>query len=197
MTEIGLLGWYWANLEYACACDLSCLSLRNWDQDDPFDFSGDHLILVDGYKAMLKPIAKTLDVRLNHPVKTIKYGDVGGGGVEVVTNDGTTFTADAVVCTLPLGVLKTPMVAFDPPLPQWKRDSINALGFGILNKVALKFEEVFWEEDAMWFGKVNNRSRAPSYSKVMTNCSRDERGLNYLWWNYYLVCRTSIYHTHR
>jgi lysine-specific histone demethylase 1 len=146
------LGWYWANLEYACACDLSCLSLRNWDQDDPFDFQGDHLILVDGYKAMLKPLSKGLHLHLNQPVKQIRYGEENEG-VEVITQDGTSWKADVVVSTLPLGVLKTPMVQFDPPLPQWKRDAINSLGFGILNKVALKFDEVFWDE-SHWIGKV-------------------------------------------
>eukprot|EP01127_Copromyxa_protea_P021637 TRINITY_DN7510_c0_g1_i2.p1 TRINITY_DN7510_c0_g1~~TRINITY_DN7510_c0_g1_i2.p1 ORF type:complete len:1101 (-),score=269.41 TRINITY_DN7510_c0_g1_i2:24-3326(-) len=173
--QSGLLGWYWANLEYACACDLSALSLRNWDQDDGFESTGDHLILKDGYKSMLKPIAKTLDVRLGQPVKTIRYGDVSGGGVEVHTNDGTVYEGDIIVSTLPLGVLKTSMVTFDPPLPSWKKDSISALGFGILNKVALKFDEIFWDESPSWIGKV------------MTQVSREERGLNYLWWNYNVV----------
>lgn len=55
-------------------------------------------------------------------------------------------TADAVLCTLPLGVLKQSTganqnapnnVTFNPPLPQWKIDAINRLGFGNLNKVRL------------------------------------------------------------
>ena len=57
-----------------------------------------------------------------------------------------TFTADAVLCTLPLGVLKeslnpatvTPrspnIINFVPPLPEWKCMAAQRMGFGNLNK---------------------------------------------------------------
>ena len=45
------------------------------------------------------------------------------------------FRADAVIVTLPLGVLKTNAIVFNPPLPEWKTQAINNLGFGLLNKV--------------------------------------------------------------
>ena len=48
---------------------------------------------------------------------------------------------DAVLCTIPLGVLKQgsnekSFIHFDPPLPEWKRNAIDRLGYGNLNKVA-------------------------------------------------------------
>ena len=48
-----------------------------------------------------------------------------------------TYKADAVVCTLPLGVLKQspPGVQFVPPLPEWKTSAIHRMGYGNLNKV--------------------------------------------------------------
>ena len=46
-----------------------------------------------------------------------------------------TFKADAVVVTVPLGVLKAGAITFQPPLPEWKQQAINDLGFGLLNKV--------------------------------------------------------------
>jgi len=48
-----------------------------------------------------------------------------------------TFKADAVLCTLPLGVLKQhpPAVHFSPPLPDWKTGALERMGFGNLNKV--------------------------------------------------------------
>ncbi len=42
---------------------------------------------------------------------------------------------DAVLVTVPLGVLKEGQIKFLPPLPQRKLDSIQRMGFGILNKV--------------------------------------------------------------
>ena len=46
------------------------------------------------------------------------------------------FRADAVVVTVPLGVLKAQAISFHPPLPEWKTQAINNLGFGLLNKVS-------------------------------------------------------------
>ena len=53
-----------------------------------------------------------------------------------------TYRADAVVCTLPLGVLKESLrgnginsIQFIPPLPDWKTAAIQRMGFGNLNKV--------------------------------------------------------------
>ena len=56
-----------------------------------------------------------------------------------------TYKCDAVLCTLPLGVLKQAIaqnsaglpntVTFSPALPDWKIESIKRLGYGNLNKV--------------------------------------------------------------
>lgn len=50
------------------------------------------------------------------------------------------YKCDAVLCTLPLGVLKQqpPAVQFVPPLPEWKTSAIQRMGFGNLNKVRLR-----------------------------------------------------------
>jgi len=47
------------------------------------------------------------------------------------------YKCDAVLCTLPLGVLKQqpPAVQFVPPLPEWKTSAVQRMGFGNLNKV--------------------------------------------------------------
>lgn len=38
-----ILDWHFANLEFANATPLSTLSLKHWDQDDDFEFTGSHL----------------------------------------------------------------------------------------------------------------------------------------------------------
>eukprot|EP01124_Arcella_intermedia_P008107 TRINITY_DN1505_c1_g8_i1.p1 TRINITY_DN1505_c1_g8~~TRINITY_DN1505_c1_g8_i1.p1 ORF type:complete len:1035 (+),score=330.59 TRINITY_DN1505_c1_g8_i1:249-3107(+) len=175
--ECGVLDWYYANLEYACAADLSLLSLNYWDQDDPFDFDGEHLMLTDGYFSMLNPLTENLDVLLNRRVNKIDYD---GKGCKVLLDTGEEMSSEVVVVTVPLGVLKSNMIQFDPPLPSWKTESIQKLGFGLLNKVAILFEEKFWEDDVDWFGKV------------ITNKARENRGLCYLWWNYSKVVKHPV-----
>lgn len=41
-----ILDWHFANLEFANASQLRTLSLRHWDQDDDFEFTGTHTHLV-------------------------------------------------------------------------------------------------------------------------------------------------------
>jgi len=38
-----ILDWHFANLEFANATPLTNLSLKHWDQDDDFEFTGSHL----------------------------------------------------------------------------------------------------------------------------------------------------------
>jgi len=80
--------------------------------------------------------------------------------VRTKSSDGTmqTYEADHVIVTVPLGILQIPCdqpghITFSPPLPQYKRDSINKAGFGHYNKCALAFPYRFWDEqenDDFW-----------------------------------------------
>lgn len=64
---------------------------------------------------------------------------------------------DFVVSAVPLGVLKASMldigeersIAFKPPLPFVKRDAIEAVGFGLLNKAYLQFSYAFWSREGI------------------------------------------------
>jgi lysine-specific histone demethylase 1 len=85
-------------------------------------------------------------------------------------------SGDAVLCTLPLGVLKQCTAAntqgvpntvqFIPPLPEWKVAAIQRLGFGNLNKVVLCFERIFWDPNANLFGHVGSTTA----SRGNVNC---------------------------
>lgn len=109
---------------------------------------------------------------LNNPVKKIEYGlnsstisGVEEGKQTISISDACRITikdnnhhecllSDFAVCTLPLGVLKSSqagqrqdnMVVFEPPLPDYKTDCIEHVGFGILNKVYLQFPTSFWRK---------------------------------------------------
>ena len=54
-----------------------------------------------------------------------------------LTGTTNTMKADAVLMTIPLGVLKKEKVKFDPQLPEWKTSAIKRMGFGNLNKVSI------------------------------------------------------------
>lgn len=177
-----ILDWHFANLEFANATPLNTLSLKHWDQDDDFEFSGSHLTVRNGYSCVPVGLSEGLDIRLNTAVRKVSYTNTG---VEINVSNArnysnpATIKGDAVLCTLPLGVLKQSVTGqsmpnscvFNPQLPQWKIDAINRLGFGNLNKVVLCFDRVFWDPNANLFGHVGS-----------TTASRGEL---FLFWNLY------------
>lgn len=55
-----------------------------------------------------------------------------------------TYESDLLLCTVSLGVLKSNAIAWEPPLPKWKQDAVEKLGFGLLNKCVMEFEQAFW-----------------------------------------------------
>lgn len=164
-----ILDWHFANLEFANATPLNNLSLKHWDQDDDFEFIGNHTTVKNGYSCVPIALTEGLDIRVNTAVKTIKYFP---GGVEVTAenlktnNSSVTYKADLVLCTLTLGVLKlaiSPLaenqenaVKFEPALPEWKQQAIQRLGFGNLNKVVLCFDRIFWDPNTNLFGHVGS-----------------------------------------
>jgi hypothetical protein len=76
-----------------------------------------------------------------------------------VHSDAGVFAADAVLVTVPLGVLKRPgALRFDPPLPPRKQAAIDRLGFGCLNKVSLLFPHCFWGEHVVRGGGGGGRA---------------------------------------
>ncbi|HNM97849.1 MAG TPA: NAD(P)/FAD-dependent oxidoreductase, partial [Marmoricola sp.] len=62
----------------------------------------------------------------------------------------------AVIATLPLGVLKSGAVDFNPGLSLRARQAIKRIGVGVLSKSFLRFEQVFWPDDVDWIGYVGS-----------------------------------------
>lgn len=50
-----------------------------------------------------------------------------------------------MIVTVPLGVLKAGDIKFVPALPKSKLGAIDRLGDGLMDKLALEFDEVFWD----------------------------------------------------
>ncbi|KAL6565359.1 hypothetical protein OROGR_002310 [Orobanche gracilis] len=150
---MNLFNWHLANLEYANASLVSMLSLAFWDQDDPYDVGGDHCFLPGGNGRLVEALVENVPVHYGKTVEAIHYGSEG---VQVAVGGGQIYKGDMVLCTVPLGVLKSRSIRFIPELPQRKLDAIKRLGFGLLNKVGLLFPYVFWGTDLDTFGHLSD-----------------------------------------
>ncbi|KAL6614642.1 hypothetical protein ACP70R_036912 [Stipagrostis hirtigluma subsp. patula] len=116
------------------------------------DFPGDHVTIPGGYSRVVDHLVAAL------PPGTVRLGlrlrrlDWGGTPVRLHFADGAgTLAADHVILTVSLGVLKASIgkdasaagaVAFDPPLPQFKREAVSRLGFGVVDKLFMEVELV-------------------------------------------------------
>ncbi|KAM3320894.1 polyamine oxidase 2 [Capsicum chacoense] len=134
-----VLQWYLCRMEGWFAADADTISLKCWDQEELLP--GGHGLMVRGYKPVINTLAKRLDIRLGRRVtEVVRHYN----GVKVTVEDGSTFVADAAIIAVPLGVLKSNYIRFEPRLPEWKDTAIKQLGVGIENKIILHFQDVFW-----------------------------------------------------
>lgn len=119
----------------------------------PNGYGGPDVKFRDGYEDIFQTLNGAYEVRLSTPVSRVALRD---DGASIEFSDGREERFDAVVSTLPLGVMKEGAVAFDPPLSEKKQQAVSRLGVGTLDKVYLLFEEAFWDADATWIATPEN-----------------------------------------
>jgi vacuolar protein sorting-associated protein 33A len=182
--DFRLLNWHIANLEYSNATNLNRLSLKGWDIDAGNEWEGKHTMVVGGYQSVARGLSllpTPLNIQYKAPVKRITYTAEGATGpAKIDLEGGRTVEADYVVNTIPLGVLKHGGVEFQPPLPSWKTDAIECLGFGVLNKVILVYKDAFWDKDRDIFGTLQTPTNRLSLNQK-DYVSR--RGRFFQWFN--------------
>ena len=84
-------------------------------------------------------------VKLNAPVTSISLDTFNA---TVQTRNGAKYSAQYVICTVPLGVLQEGAVQFRPALPNVTLEAIYRLGVGTVNPVHLIFNTPFWDATA-------------------------------------------------
>ena len=139
-----------SEIELEWGADSSDLSLLAWNEDRAF--SGDHLLLREGYGRLIAFLARNLDVRLKTVVSQVVHTPIG---VQLTTADGRRFEADRALITLPIGVLQSGALTFTPALPVGKQAALRRLRMGLLNKIALRFPRTFWDENLHRFAYLS------------------------------------------
>jgi polyamine oxidase len=128
-------------------------------------FSGGDVLFPGGYDQLIESVEQGTDVKLGTQVRHVEHS---GAKVRVDTNRGN-FEADRVIVTVPLGVLQSGTISFSPKLSQEKMNASARLRMGLLDKVVLKFSEVFWPDDRDYIAYASeNRGEFP----VMLNAHR-------------------------
>ena len=99
----------------------------------------------DRYDFVNENIAATVKhkIEFNSPVTEINYS---GNKVLVKTKNGDIHTADKVLVTVSIGVLKSNHISFIPDLSKEKKDAIHAIQFLPGFKLVMKFTEKFYPD---------------------------------------------------
>ncbi len=113
-----------------------------------FTGAGSDEVVTDqrGYAHIIRELAKkfTSKIILNTTVTSINYTTTS---VHVTTSTGDVYVADHAYVTFSTGVLSSPNVRFNPPLPAWKMKSIYMLPMGYYTKIFAKFQTKFWDNN--------------------------------------------------
>ena len=135
-------------LETEMAEPLSEASLQEFTVKSATDPIGDVIpvgerMMLGGLDRWIQELKKDLDIRTTQVVRSITYH----GGSAFVETATAKFEADAVIVTVPLGVLQTGDIQFAPSLPQSHQKAIKTLGMGTINKLVLEFPDSRWIPD--------------------------------------------------
>ncbi|MGV6838727.1 MAG: FAD-dependent oxidoreductase [Planktomarina sp.] len=137
--------------EHEAGASTDDINMRAYWNDN--DYSGPDVIFPDGYGQVLQSLSQGLDMRLNTQIQAITMME---NIAHVQDVEGLEHSADAVLVTVPLGVLKNDGIVFEPPLPPQKQRAIDDIGFGLLDKLYLQFDHVFWDKEQTWLITPDN-----------------------------------------
>ena len=135
-----------AFLEFDTGGDIYKLSSLDYYSDE--EFSGEDVIITNGYDKITNHLKEGINIKLNTKVNTIDYSN---SNILITTSNGV-YNADYVLVTVPLGVLKRDIITFTPTLPKETQNAINQLEMGTVNKFLLKWDKPFWDINKQYIG---------------------------------------------
>lgn len=121
------------------------------------EFLGGNIVIPRGFQQIIQGLLDDIMIKtqeknpdqfkllLEHVVEKITWPGVDSKSkeqqIEVTCANGQKFKCNHLVNTMPLGVLKDKIrTLYEPSLPQYKIDCVNALGFDYVNKIYLEYE---------------------------------------------------------
>ena len=145
-------------IEHEFSASLEQLSAIWWNEGK--ELIGGDAFIKGGLQTIFEPLARGQDIRFGQTVNRVVHDNAG---VHVTTDQGLEITAQKLILTVPLGILKKGSITFEPSLPDDKNRAIRRIGFGNYQKTFLLFEDVFWNKDLHlfdWSGGSNGKDWA-------------------------------------
>ena len=130
------------------------------------DYRDEDLILFGGYSRLAEKMAAELSgkVRLESVVTDILWGEELCGVIYKDRGVESAVTSRRVIVTLPVGVLRSGNVAFQPPLPKSKQQVLDGLSMGQAVILPMLFEEPFWRDTIPYPGGLKRLDGQVSFT---------------------------------
>ncbi len=162
-ADVLLLGtWLRGEVESLYGAPWQDLSLLHGAE--PYQLPGTDCLVGQPFDQLLGPLAEGIDVRTGTratavraiPQDRTREPDhapwmiearwmVELAGPENQAAAGHPLIARSVIVTVPIGVLRSGRLGFEPPLPKPVRAALDRLGAGPVAKVCFRYEQAFWE----------------------------------------------------
>lgn len=109
---------------------------------------GDEIVFADGYDRLTDSMSADLEIHLQHRVTEIEWHEqrVTVRGTSS-SNEPFAMSAQKVIATLPIGVLRHGDVSFLPELPEHVSKALSGIRANSFEKIFLRFSERFWDRD--------------------------------------------------
>lgn len=102
-------------------------------------------MILDGTSDWLEALSEDIDAAVDSVVTGIAYDDEH---VSIRFDTGESLNVDRVIVTVPIGVLQTDTLQFEPALPLHHQRAISLLGMGTVDTIWLRFKDAFWRTNA-------------------------------------------------
>ena len=111
-------------------------------------------------------------VQLNTPITSIDYSS---DLITLTAKDGTSYSVNKVIVTVPISILKNGSLTFTPSLPTAITGSLAKFGMGASLRAVLEFKKNFWGDTV---GFILGSGNVPEYFSVGVGRSQFNRTLS-------------------
>lgn len=120
-----------------------------------------------------RPILSQNLIKFNVQINTIEITSRSDKPIILRSTIDEVYNADIVIVTVPLGSLKRNAIAFTPSLPLHVQNAISNLGYGVLEKLFIRFSQPWWLTSQNDLAKVGVESfRFPSLKSTIQHIPR-------------------------
>ena len=133
-------------------------------QDGTVEAAEPQYAVTGGLSALIDDSLDGVETFLSTTVVGVAYSD---DGVSLRLGTGESLSVDRVVVTVPIGVLQSNDLAFDPLLPFAHRTAIADVGVGTVDTIWLQFDEPFWTSDAAVWNIVGGAGDIVTWYNLM------------------------------